>query len=80
MYLHICKNVMARTDDIIGIFRTSVLENTKEYDDIKKNIEDASEGTPKSFILMKDKAYLSNISVSTLEKRARGGKNGKIWT
>lgn len=83
MYLlHIGKNIMVKSEDIIGIFRTYILENTKEYEELIKNkqIEDVSLGTPKSFILMKDKGYLSNISVSTLEKRAKGGNYGKIWT
>ena len=54
MYLlHIGKNIMVKSEDIIGIFRTCILENTKEYEELIKNkqIEDVSLGTPKSFIL-----------------------------
>lgn len=83
MYLlHIGKNIMVKTEEIIGVFRTDILDNTKEYEEMIKNkqIEDVSMGTPKSFVLMKDKGYLSNISVVTLEKRAKGGNHGEIWT
>lgn len=92
MYLHICKNVMIKMDNIIGIFDKKILEQTKEYKQLldAQEIEDISEGEPKSFILVKEKEtikwYLSNISVATLEKRTKTltfkenkeDKNGKI--
>ena len=71
MYLHIGKDVLIDTKTIIAILK---------YDLIKKNINnfklvDTANGEKKSLILVKEKdevkGYLSSISVSTLEKRAK---------
>ena len=80
MYLHICKNIIIRTEEIIGIFDIEIIGKTKEYEQIYKklkdegNIEDVSNGQKKTFILTKKKGeyqgYVSNISVGTLAIRA----------
>ena len=80
MYLHICKNIIIRSEDIIGIFDIETMKNTEEYKKIYAKLEeekviiDISEGVQKTLILIKkdkkNKAYISNISVATLEKRA----------
>lgn len=71
MYLHIGKDVLIDNKNIIAILK---------YDSIKKNINnfklvDAANEDIKSLILVKEKdevkGYLSSISVSTLEKRAK---------
>lgn len=81
MYLHICKNIIIKKENIIGIFDIETLKDTKEYNNIydnlikNDNIIDISEGIKKSLILTKEnekyKGYISNISVTTLEKRAK---------
>ena len=75
MYLHICKDVIIKKEDIIGIFKMESIEKTKEFELIKDNLKDKiideSNGEKNSFVLTKDKAYISNISVETLEKRAK---------
>ena len=80
MYLHICKNIIIKTENIIGIFDMNTIKETQAFQNIyielkeNKQIIDISENNEKSFILTnenkKNKGYISNISVSTLEKRA----------
>ncbi len=77
MYLHICKETIIKQESIIGIFKMSTIEKTKEFNDLKDNYEknnnliDESDNDKKSFIITNDKGYISNISVETLEKRAK---------
>ena len=81
MYLHICKNIIIKKENIIGIFDIETIKDTKEYNNIyndlikKNNIIDISDDIKKSLILTKEngkyKGYISNISVTTLEKRAK---------
>ena len=77
MYLHICKDTIIKKENIIGIFKLSTIEKTKEYESIKQDLEknkkliDEANGDKKTFVLTKDKAYISNISAETLEKRAK---------
>lgn len=83
MYLHIGKNVILKTKDIIGIFDINI-QKSKEISNIvgqlaeKNQITDVSDGIKKSLILIKDgnivKGYLSNISSVTLAKRAEENK------
>ena len=77
MYLHICKDTIIKEENIIGIFKLSTIENTKEFEDLKNtyeennNLIDESNNDKKTFIITKDKGYISNISVETLERRAK---------
>lgn len=79
MYLHICKNNIIKTENIIGIFDINTIKETREFKNMylklkeENQIINISENIEKSFILVKEnkknKAYISNISVNTLEKR-----------
>ena len=75
MYLHICKDAIIKEESIIGIFKLSTIVNTNEYNLIREklgdNLIDESNEDKKTFILTDDKGYISNISVETLEKRAK---------
>lgn len=81
MYLHICKNIIIKMENIIGIFDIETIKNTKEYKDFynkmysENKIIDISDNIKKSLILTKEDddyiGYISNISVATLEKRAK---------
>lgn len=70
MYLHINKNCVIKNDSIIGIFSIDDIEKVRES---AENIEDYSEGTPKSFVLTeengKTKIYITKLNVDTLKKR-----------
>ena len=80
MYLHIGKNQIIKMKDIIGIFDIE-LKKTKEVIHIMERLKqnhqliDVSEAMEKSLILVKEdkieKGYLSNISPTTLAKRAQ---------
>lgn len=77
MYLHIGKNTILKQENIIGIFKIATIENTEEYQNLQQElkqqgawVEEESQEN-KTFILTKGKGYLSNISVTTLEKRAK---------
>lgn len=79
MYLHIGKDCVINNNDIIGIFTIDYIGNTKEYRNMKNHLEenkcfeDISNNQEKTFILLeknkKIKAYISNISVSSIKKR-----------
>jgi len=40
MYLHICKDIIIKKEDIIGIFKMDSIEKTKEFELIKENLND----------------------------------------
>ena len=77
MYLHIGKECILNTNELIGIFNIEALEKLNSYDYILENtvekIVDISCGKPKSLILVrkdnKNIAYISNILSSTIGKR-----------
>ncbi len=80
MYLHLGEETVVRSRNIIGIFdieNTSVSKHTKNFlanSENKGRIFNVSYEMPKSFIVCKDadeeKVYISQISASTLKKRA----------
>lgn len=80
MYLHIGKNTVLDSRDIIGIFDMDSLKDSHEinkiFEDLKKenNIINVSESIEKSLVLTKIdgiiKGFISNISSTTLAKRA----------
>ena len=79
MYVHIGKDVIINSENIIAIFDIKTLEKKNSLENICKklkigdNIIDVSEDNKKTFILVnennKAKGYISNISSVTLGKR-----------
>ena len=80
MYVHIGKDQIINSDNIITILDIKSLEKKKSLENICKelkindNIIDVSDGNKKSLILVQDKnkknkGYISNISSVTLGKR-----------
>ncbi|NLE05033.1 MAG: DUF370 domain-containing protein [Crenarchaeota archaeon] len=82
MYIHLGNEISINDKDVIGVFdieNTSICQSTKNY--LKKASEqnkviNVSFELPKSFIVCLDKkneevVYISQISVSTLRKRAQ---------
>ena len=80
MYVHIGKDQIINSDNIITILDIKSLEKKKSLENICKelkisdNIIDVSEGNKKSLIITQDKnkknkGYISNISSITLGKR-----------
>lgn len=79
MYLHIGKDFIINSKNIIAIFNIDYVKNTKEYKSLYKNMKEKNEiikisdKKEKSFILLeeneKKKAYVTNISVNTIGKR-----------
>lgn len=79
MYIHIGKDFIINSKNIIAIFNIDYVKNTKEYKALYKSMEEnneiikISDKKAKSFILLeenqKKKAYITNISVNTIGKR-----------
>lgn len=76
MYVHIGKDIILNSKDIIGIFDIDTLKKSNSYDyilnNLLDNIVDISNGKPKSLILVNNKeniGYISNILSSTIGKR-----------
>ncbi len=80
MYLFLGGDVTIRADDVIGIFdieECSASRTTADFLNASANrlqIVNISEDMPKSFILTKDKTYISNVSHNTIRKREFRGK------
>lgn len=81
MYLHIGKEMLLKTDDIIGIFdldTATISKSTREYlakAEKSGDVINVTTELPKSFIVCKEKdgkrkIYISQISSSTLNKRS----------
>lgn len=70
MYLHINKNCVIKNNSIIGIFSK---ENISELSKNIENINDLSDGNPRTFILTENKGkiigYISKLNVDTIKKR-----------
>ena len=79
MYLHIGKDYIVKSKEIIAIFNIDYVKNTKEYKAMYKSLEEAgnivfvSDKKGMSFILTEEnnikKAYITNIGVNTIAKR-----------
>ena len=79
MYLHIGKDCIINSKDVIGIFNLDYIGNTREYKTLYKRLEEekkisfVSEKQEKTMVLVKDKkeekAYFTNIGVYTIAKR-----------
>ena len=81
MYLHLGEDTVVRKKDIIGIFdieNTSVSKHTKDFlarSEKGGRAVTVSYEMPRSFVVCKEqggeeKVYISQISASTLKKRA----------
>lgn len=80
MYLHVGKEIILKSKDIIGIFDLDTATVSKRTRDYLNKAEKAGEVVnvttelPKSFIVCREKKgkkiYISQISSSTLEKRS----------
>lgn len=79
MYMHIGKDIVIKSENIIAIFNISSLEKKNSLKNVCKNLKisdkiiDVSDNNQKSLIVVnKDnetKGYISNISSITLGKR-----------
>ena len=80
MYVHIGKDVVINSDNIITILDIEALEKKKKIEEVLQNLKisdniiDVSEGNKKSLIILEknDKilGYITNISSVTIAKRA----------
>ena len=83
MYLHLGQSTVITTNDLIGIFdmdNTTVMKSTRDYltkAEKSGEVVNVSYELPKSFVVCTDKkskskkVYISQISPSTLLKRAK---------
>lgn len=81
MYIHIGKDLVIRTEEIISIFNLDYIKNTKEYKNFYKNLEEKkkiiniAENQEKTFILAKKQddyiGYITNIGANTIGKRKK---------
>ncbi|MGN1467326.1 MAG: extracellular matrix regulator RemB [Ruminococcus sp.] len=79
MYLHLGKNTVIKTKDIVGIFdmdTSTISKNTRDYlakAEKAGRVINVSTELPKSFVVCMDKegikVYISQISSQTLQKR-----------
>lgn len=79
MYLHIGKDIVIKSENIVAIFDIPAIEKKNSLENICKNlgisdkIIDVSENNKKSLIITsknnETKGYISNISSITLGKR-----------
>lgn len=79
IYLHIGNGYSVDVREIIGIFdmdNTTVTGITKKLLDRaekEKKLFTATYELPKTFIVTKDRIYISQLAASTLKKRISGG-------
>ena len=80
MYVHIGKDVIINTNDIIAILDIESIEKKKNLEEILQNLKisdkiiDVSDENKKSLIIIQKNnetfGYITNISTTTLAKRA----------
>ena len=80
MYVHIGKDMVINSNNIIAILDIDSLEKKKNLEEVLQNLKisdkiiDVSEKNKKSLIIIKKNnetfGYITNISTSTLAKRA----------
>ena len=83
MYVHLGKGVLVREESIVAIFDLDVTSQshlTRKYlaaADKAGEVVNAAEDIPKSFLVCREdggqRVYLSQMSVSTLLRRAESG-------
>ena len=81
MYVHIGKDMVINSDEIIAIFSIEDLEKKKKLEEVCKELKisdkiiDVSEENKKSLIITtkegKNFGYVTNISTGTLVKRTK---------
>lgn len=79
MYLHLGKNTVIKTKNIVGIFdmdTSTISKNTRDYlakAEKSGRVINVSMELPKSFVVCREidgiKVYISQISSQTLQKR-----------
>lgn len=79
MYLHLGKNTVVKTKNIVGIFdmdTSTISKNTRDYlakAEKSGRVINVSMELPKSFVVCREtdgiKVYISQISSQTLQKR-----------
>lgn len=80
MYVHIGKDIVIKTEDIVAILDVESLKKNKNLEEVLQNLKisdniiDVSEENKKSLIIVskenKNTGYITNISTTTLGKRA----------
>ena len=80
MYVHIGKDIVIDSENIIAILDIESLEKRKKLEEVLQNLKisdniiDVSEGNKKSLIILKKNelvlGYITNISSTTIAKRA----------
>ena len=80
MYVHIGKDVVINSDNIISILDIESLEKKKKLENVLQNLKisdniiDISDNNKKSLIILEKNnkiiGYITNISSSTIAKRA----------
>lgn len=80
MYVHIGKDLVLNSNNIIAVLDIDVLQKKKNLEEVLQNLKisdkivDVSEGNKRSLIItQKNKenfGYITNISTTTLAKRA----------
>ena len=80
MYVHIGKDMVINSDNIIAILDIESLEKKKKLEEVLQNLKisdkiiDVSDNNKKSLIILKKKdivlGYITNISSITIAKRA----------
>lgn len=75
MYLFLGGNITVRDDDVVGIFdieECSVSRTTADFlnaSQKRSQIINVSQDIPKSFVVCRDKVYISNVSHNIIRKR-----------
>lgn len=78
MYLHLGNNRVIRSADVIGLFdldNTTVSAVSRRFlsdSDKSKKVISIRDEIPKSFVLTKNKIYMTQISVQALHNRING--------
>ena len=80
MYVHIGKETIIKSEEIIAILDIESLEKKKNLEEVLQNLKisdniiDVSEGKKKSLVIIhkenKNLGYITNISTTTLGRRA----------
>lgn len=80
MYVHIGKDVVLNSNNIIAVLDIEVIQKKKNLQEVLQNlkisdkIKDVSDGNKRSLIITqrnnKNFGYITNISTTTLAKRA----------
>ena len=79
MYIHLGSDVVAEEKDIIGFFdmdTTTVAKATRDFLVSEQNtgaLITVAEDIPRSFVVCRDKTYLSQLNTSTLGRRSANG-------